>query len=255
MRWRLLLYAENAVLVFVRFGVAGGDGGFGDGGVYSGWEGDPFSSGGGFCLPGMMVDYAFIQSFGLVSIAEQCVSRRLRRSIRFAEGVEHTKKVLVLGGTGRVGQSICRELQRRSAEEENCIDLYIAGRNEERGEELVVGQNEMSFCQIDIDDRKSLPSKVKGFDLVVHAAGPFQKKTKAEVLEACIEAGVRYQDVCDDVSHMKMAKALDGDAKAKGITAAVCTGIYPGVSNLMASKGISVLCTEPTSVDFSYFTA
>lgn len=45
-------------------------------------------------------------------------------------------------------------------------------------------------------------------DLLVHAAGPFQRRTECNVLEACIAAGVPYMDVCDDADYTQRAKRL-----------------------------------------------
>ncbi len=45
-------------------------------------------------------------------------------------------------------------------------------------------------------------------DLLVHSAGPFQRRTECNVLEACIAAGVPYMDVCDDADYAQRAKRL-----------------------------------------------
>ena len=65
---------------------------------------------------------------------------------------------------------------------------------------------------------------------MIHCGGPFQKRTRCEVLEAAIDAGVNYVDVCDDMKFAQRAKALHDKAKQAGVTALTTTGIYPGVS-------------------------
>mmetsp|Transcript_30091 Transcript_30091/g.115485 ORF Transcript_30091/g.115485 Transcript_30091/m.115485 type:complete len:108 (+) Transcript_30091:276-599(+) len=50
--------------------------------------------------------------------------RENRRVLMRASDVGH--RVLILGGTGRVGQSICRELQRRSRDESVDLEICIA---------------------------------------------------------------------------------------------------------------------------------
>ncbi|KAJ8904624.1 hypothetical protein NDN08_001142 [Rhodosorus marinus] len=164
-------------------------------------------------------------------------------------------RVLILGGTGRVGQSICRELQRRSRHESVNLDICIAGRNENVGEEIVRESPSLQFKKVDYRDKDALVAAMKEVDLVVHSAGPFQQRQSAEVLEAAISAGVNYQDVCDDVDHMEMSRGLHNDAVESNITAAVCTGIYPGISNMMAAKAIRDLDVDPEQVTFDYFTA
>jgi hypothetical protein len=108
-----------------------------------------------------------------------------------------------------------------------------------------------------------------GKDLVIHCGGPFQKRSRCEVLEAAIEAKVNYIDVCDDMSFAKLAKGLHAKAKQAGVSAITTTGIYPGVSNLMAAKMLhdvtAVKKTDedgnpkpaltPVKLEYYYFTA
>lgn len=49
---------------------------------------------------------------------------------------------------------------------------------------------------------------LQGVDLLVHAAGPFQRRTECNVLEACIAAGVPYMDICDDADYTQRTKLL-----------------------------------------------
>jgi len=42
-------------------------------------------------------------------------------------------------------------------------------------------------------------------------------------------------DVCDDLDYSEKCKALDAAAKEAGIAAVTTCGIYPGLSNVMAS--------------------
>lgn len=48
--------------------------------------------------------------------------------------------------------------------------------------------SDVSFSQLDLSDPISLENAIRGCDLVVHTAGPFQRKNSAEVLEAAIQA-------------------------------------------------------------------
>lgn len=50
---------------------------------------------------------------------------------------------------------------------------------------------DVGFVELDLGDASSLSNALAGCDLVVHTAGPFQRKTTPEVLEAAIEAKVR----------------------------------------------------------------
>jgi hypothetical protein len=93
---------------------------------------------------------------------------------------------------------------------------------------------------------------VAGFSCqVIHAAGPFQRRPRCDVLEAAIAAGVPYLDVCDDTDYSQRAKALSAKAAAAGLPAITSAGIYPGVSNVMAAHLIAIGRKEYTA-DWQY---
>ncbi|GAU41003.1 hypothetical protein TSUD_92290 [Trifolium subterraneum] len=165
-------------------------------------------------------------------------------------------RVLVLGGTGRVGGSTATALSNL------CPDLRIivAGRNREKGEALVakLGGNS-GFAHVDFNDVNSLETALEGVDLVVHAAGPFQQTEKCSVLEAAINTKTAYIDVCDDTDYSRRAKSFMSRALAANVPAITTTGIYPGVSNVMAAELVRVAESEtevkPEKLRFYYYTA
>ncbi|KAK9079404.1 hypothetical protein SSX86_001075 [Deinandra increscens subsp. villosa] len=165
-------------------------------------------------------------------------------------------RVLVLGGTGRVGGSTAIALSKLSPD----LRIIIAGRNREKGASMVatIGKN-AEFSEFDINDAKSLESALTGVDLVVHAAGPFQQSENCRVLEAAIRAKIAYLDVCDDTSYSLRAKSFMNDALAAKVPAITTCGIYPGVSNVMAAELVRVAKIEnkgePERLRFYYYTA
>ena len=179
--------------------------------------------------------------------------------------------VLVLGGTGRVGASTAAALLSAVP----AAKVTLASRNQESYDAAVERRPELrntSRRGINIDDPSTLLAALKGADLVIHTAGPFQRKPSCAVLEACIAAGVPYLDVCDDTEYSQRAKALHTKAQAAGVPAITTAGIYPGVSNVMAAHMISMARSEynddfkyveappadapqPSRVLYSYFTA
>ncbi|KDP22125.1 hypothetical protein JCGZ_25956 [Jatropha curcas] len=165
-------------------------------------------------------------------------------------------KVLVLGGTGRVGGSTAIALSKL------CPDLriVIGGRNREKGAAMVakLGKNS-DFVEVNIDNVDSLEAALSDVDLVVHAAGPFQQAEKCSVLEAAIETKTAYVDVCDDTNYALRAKSFKDRALAADIPAITTGGIYPGVSNVMAAELVRAARTEskgkPDRLRFYYYTA
>ena len=200
------------------------------------------------------------------------------------------KKVVVLGGTGRVGSAtaaaIIRESRKaareskgeREEKEESSIapsaskasnalrgvDVVISGRRPEKVKEVrELWPDELravAYEQCDINDPESLDRVLDSADLVIHAAGPFQQTSSCSVLEAAIRNKVGYIDVCDDTEHTQRAKAtLAKAAQESGIPAVVSCGVYPGLSNVMASymcdAGSPFPENKPLKLRFSYFTA
>ncbi|CAL5212446.1 unnamed protein product [Lathyrus oleraceus] len=167
-------------------------------------------------------------------------------------------RVLVLGGTGRIGGSTATALSNLCPD----LQIIVAGRNREKGEALVakLGGNS-GFARVDIDDANSLEIALKGVDLVVHAAGPFQQTEKCSVLEAAINTKTAYIDVCDDTTYSLRAKSFASKALAANVPAITTTGIYPGVSNVMAAELVRLAESESESEDkperlrFYYYTA
>lgn len=137
--------------------------------------------------------------------------------------------VVVLGGTGRVGSSTAAALA--AAVPAARISLAGRGGDGEAFRAAVGRRPELGAARplrCDVDDPASLAAALKGADLVIHAAGPFQRRSDCAVLEAAIAAGVPYMDVCDDTEYSQRAKGLAGKAAAAGVPALTTTGIYPG---------------------------
>jgi hypothetical protein len=80
----------------------------------------------------------------------------------------------------------------------------------------------------------------RGTDLVVHAAGPFQRRAHNWVLDAALEEGTAYMDVADDSTWAQRAKQLSEQAARAGVPAITSAGIYPGTSNVMAAHMVSI---------------
>ncbi|KAH9741473.1 Sacchrp dh NADP domain-containing protein [Citrus sinensis] len=165
-------------------------------------------------------------------------------------------RVLVLGGTGRVGGSTAVALSKLCPD----LQIVVGSRNREKGAAMVstLGKNS-EFAEVNIYNEGSLLMALRDVDLVVHAAGPFQQAPKCTVLEAAIETKTAYIDVCDDTIYSQRAKSFKDRAIAANIPAITTGGIYPGVSNVMAAELVRVARNEskgePERLRFSYYTA
>ena len=96
---------------------------------------------------------------------------RASAAVRASADAPHAgKRVLILGGTGRVGSLTAAELLRS----EPGLDIVLAGRREASYRKVVEARPELAaarFMRCDIDSDADLAAALKGVDLVVHTAG------------------------------------------------------------------------------------
>jgi saccharopine dehydrogenase-like NADP-dependent oxidoreductase len=145
-------------------------------------------------------------------------------------------RVLIIGGRGRVGSSVAADLTKH-------IDtqIVLSGRTSDsiaRFRQNI--DSRLEYQVLELADRSSLAEAIAAVDLVVHCAGPFRCRD-TNVLKICIEQGVHYVDVSDDLDFTKTALSDRAEAEAAGVTAIVNTGVFPGISNSMARLGVEKL--------------
>jgi saccharopine dehydrogenase-like NADP-dependent oxidoreductase len=88
---------------------------------------------------------------------------------------------------------------------------------------------------VNVTDRKALVSMMKEADVVMNCVGPFFR-FGVPILEAAIEAGVDYLDICDDPEPTRDMLEMSDKAGAAGITAVVGLGASPGITNMLAAR-------------------
>lgn len=184
------------------------------------------------------------------------LSHMLHGCVAFALALS-SPRVLVVGGSGRVGGSTARWLSKLSPD----LQVAVGGRNQQTFEQARARSGLPPACQfacVDLDGGdEALAESVSGYDLIVHTAGPFQQRTDPALMRAAITAGVPYCDVCDELVLARNAKELNAQAVAAGVPCVVSCGIWPGVSALMAAEAVDKLggpgaCER---LEFSFFTA
>ena len=152
------------------------------------------------------------------------------------------KKVLVIGGYGRIGTSVAKDIVNH-----NDVEVTITSRRTQPQIEPFKSQI------LNLDDRSQLQQAVSQQDLVVHCAGPFHHRD-GRVLECCIDARVDYIDVSDHRSFYQRAIEHQDKAIAAGVTAILNTGIFPGISNSMVKQGVEQF-DKPQKIHLSYVVA
>lgn len=159
------------------------------------------------------------------------------------------KKVVIIGGSGRIGSVVAERLLAYDPE----LRITITGRDAARGQRMAQCLGErVGFVSVELGDASGLQQAISGAALVLHTAGPFQG-TEPTVLSAAIACGVPYLDIADDLVFARKARALSAQAAAQGVAALVNGGVFPGMSNVMA--GLLAEQAPAEKIAFSYFIA
>lgn len=188
------------------------------------------------------------------------------------------KRVLVVGGTGRVGGSTVRALKALGMGDANTkqglppLAVIVGGRSLDNfdkakarwaalGAKQGLGEGafeDVGFVELDHEDPTALVQALRAAkpDLICHTAGPFQQRKSPEVLKAALQLKCPYVDVCDDIDLSQVAKGFDEDARRAGVPMLISTGVWPGISSLMAVDVAEALGgpKETNSIDFQFYT-
>ena len=124
----------------------------------------------------------------------------------------NNKKVLVIGGCGRIGKSVAQDIISHTDAE-----VTITSRNSETQIEAP-----FKFLTLDLTNHEQLQDAIAPQDLVIHCAGPFHHRDGI-VLETCIDLEVNYIDVSDHRSFYERVIQHQEKAISKGVTAILNT--------------------------------
>ena len=139
--------------------------------------------------------------------------------------------VLVIGGYGVFGSSICHMLA-----QDGDLRVIVAGRSLAKAEEAVgtirAQSPDADIRALALDKTTGLADALRhsGARLVIDAAGPFQGQDYA-VAKTCIAQGVHSIDLADAREFVAGFDRLDGAAKSAGILAVSGASSVPGLSS------------------------
>jgi len=148
-------------------------------------------------------------------------------------------RVLVLGGSGRIGSFTARRL----AASDLVSEVAIAGRNREllmrRASEI---GDKARMLLVDILDERRLASVAADYDIVVNTAGP-EWEVLLPALRGTIAAGTHYCDIGAVGRITERQLELDLAAKDRDVIAVLGIGFDPGLDNLLAIHASRTLDT------------
>jgi len=111
-----------------------------------------------------------------------------------------------------------------------------------------LGEDRVKAVELNADDPQSLQDAIAGASVILNCVGPFYKYGPP-ILEAAIEAGIDYVDICDDLDATEAMLAMDGKAADAGISALIGMGSSPGMANLLVKFTAETLLDQVDSVD------
>jgi len=146
-------------------------------------------------------------------------------------------KVVALGGAGGMGSRGVRELAKRAPD----VDVVIADKDIDKAGKLAVELGgKVSAVQVDADEAGHLVKVMKGADVVANTIGPYYVYGE-KVLRAAIEAKADLVDINDDQDSVQSCLRLHEKARRANITAIICLGATPGITNVLARYGAGKL--------------
>jgi len=155
-------------------------------------------------------------------------------------------RITVLGGCGTVGSIAVKTL----ASSDVFSKIIIGDIDEQKARKLAseLGAEKVSAMKVDASDPDSIKKAIKGSSVVLNCIGPFYEYGP-RVLEATIDSGIDYVDICDDFDATEKILAMDEYGKKAGISALIGMGSSPGVANVLVRFCAENLLDEVESVD------
>ena len=146
---------------------------------------------------------------------------------------------LVLGGAGDMGSAAVRDLV-FSGVERVIVGDFNKVATEKLVERVKGGDTEVEGTYVNVNDKKNLIDAIVQSDLVINTVGPFYKYENT-VVDATMEAGKDYVDICDD--HDATLRVLEREKEiAKGKSRILIgMGWTPGITNVLARAGYDSL--------------
>jgi hypothetical protein len=147
-------------------------------------------------------------------------------------------RVVIVGANGQMGRTACEMLAASPDRSPSlvAVDRCFAGASADRLRGLGATVHTVDV----LAGQPALARLLRSADLVCNFAGPYYALGTA-VLEAAIEAGCAYVDICDDADAVSEAIALDATVARAGITALVGAGSAPGVTNVLGRVALDAL--------------
>jgi saccharopine dehydrogenase-like NADP-dependent oxidoreductase len=140
--------------------------------------------------------------------------------------------VLVVGGYGTIGRTVCTELASRTQRE-----VLAAGRSPEKARRFARSVDGVEPQTLDVSDRAGYADALDGVGTVVMCLD----QDTPQFAEACLEQGIDYVDISPTDSLLKEIESFDDLARERDATAVLSVGLSPGMTNLFVTEAANEL--------------
>ena len=146
-----------------------------------------------------------------------------------------TPRILLYGATGYSGRLIATEAAQRN----NKFELVLGSRDA-RALANIGKRTKFDFTAFSLDDRQTVLRALRGFDVVINAAGPFAQ-TGEPLAKSAIESGCHYVDINGEVQVYKQLDDLNASAKRREVTLVCGAGLTATVSDVMLDRALGLV--------------
>jgi len=162
-------------------------------------------------------------------------------------------KIVVLGGCGGVGAVAVQALASGPYFDAIVIADVRGDAAQQAAATLAKTSKGTAITGVAVDASSpaSLAGVIESADVVLNCIGPFYR-FGPPTLQAAIDAGVNYVDICDDLKPTVRMLEMDEAARAAGISALIGMGNSPGLANVFARLCADVLLDNVESVDIMH---
>ena len=216
-------------------------------------------------------------SFGCVLVALRALG-----AFGFDQRQSGACRFLLVGGTGQIGKGVAQHLLLKCPNAE----LTLTGRSIDKSRAALKELSALyptrdlsrQLKVLHVNDAWSILSSarehdewrmsIQQADVVIHTAGPYAGESPT-FLEALLQMKIGpnstsckvYVDVSDPLTYLDAVLRFDSLARARGLTAMVAAGAFPGMSNVLAMEAASfpsqasVVPCKVRDLCFQYFIA
>lgn len=141
-------------------------------------------------------------------------------------------RMTVIGGAGHMGRAIIRDLM----DQPDVSEILVADIDEKRGQSYVesLASKKVIFRQVDVSDHETLVRVLRGSSVVLNATWI---ELYMPIFSAALEARVHYVDLGGLYYGTMKQLQHDEEFRKAGVTAILCMGASPGITNISAAEG------------------